>query len=85
MKRFFQNKGKRVLSAFLCALMAISALPMSAFAWTSEEGKSCASSFGDYYVGSDGEYYRSKSSYSFKPVSSLEGFLCVGVKLPRRC
>ena len=65
MKRFFQNKGKRVLSAFLCALMAISALPMSAFAWTSEEGKSCASSFGDYYVGSDGEYYRSKSSYSF--------------------
>ena len=40
-------------------------MPMSAFAWTSEEGVSCTSSFGDYYVGSDGGYYRSKSSYSF--------------------
>ena len=45
--------------------MMITALPMSAFAWTSEEGKSCTSSFGDYYVGSDGEYYRSKATYSF--------------------
>ena len=45
--------------------MMVTALPMSAFAWTSEEGVSCTSSFGDYYVGSDGGYYRSKSSYSF--------------------
>ena len=50
-----QKKGRRILSAALCLLMMVTALPMSAFAWTSEEGKSCTSSFGDYYVGSDGE------------------------------
>ena len=64
MKTKFTKKGRRILSAALCLLM-ITALPMSAFAWTSEEGKSCTSSFGDYYVGSDGEYYRSKATYSF--------------------
>lgn len=32
-------------------------MPMSAFAWTSDEGVKCTSSFGDYYVGSDGSYY----------------------------
>lgn len=65
MKTKFTKKGRRILSAALCLLMMITALPMSAFAWTSEEGKSCISSFGDYYVGSDGEYYRSKATYSF--------------------
>ena len=65
MKTKFTKKGRRILSAALCLLMMITALPMSAFAWTSEEGKSCTSSFGDYYVGSDGKYYRSKASYSF--------------------
>ena len=65
MKTKFTKKGRRILSAALCLLMVITALPMSAFAWTSEEGKSCTSSFGDYYVGSDGEYYRSKATYSF--------------------
>ena len=65
MKTEFTKKGRRILSAALCLLMMITALPMSAFAWTSEEGKSCTSSFGDYYVGSDGEYYRSKATYSF--------------------
>ena len=65
MKTKFTKKGRRILSAALCLLMMITALPMSAFAWTSEEGKSCTSSFGDYYVGSDGEYYRSKATYSF--------------------
>ena len=62
MKTKFKKNGKRLLAAILCLVMA---LPMSAFAWTSEEGISCTSSFGDYYVGSDGGYYRSKSSYSF--------------------
>ena len=62
MKTKFTKKGRRILSAALCLLMMITALPMSAFAWTSEEGKSCTSSFGDYYVGSDGEYYRSKAT-----------------------
>lgn len=65
MKTKSTKKGRRILSAALCLLMMITALPMSAFAWTSEEGKRCTSSFGDYYVGSDGEYYRSKATYSF--------------------
>ena len=65
MKTKFKKNGKRLLASILCLVMAVMALPMSAFAWTSEEGVSCTSSFGDYYVGSDGEYYRSKSSYSF--------------------
>lgn len=65
MKTKFKKNGRRLLAAVLCLIMAVMALPMSAFAWTSEEGVSCTSSFGDYYVGSDGGYYRSKSSYSF--------------------
>ena len=65
MKTKFKKNGRRLLAAILCLVMAVMALPMSAFAWTSEEGISCTSSFGDYYVGSDGGYYRSKSSYSF--------------------
>lgn len=65
MKTKFKKNGRRILASVLCLVMAVMALPMSAFAWTSEEGVSCTSSFGEYYVGSDGEYYRSKSSYSF--------------------
>ena len=65
MKTKFKKNGGRLLASILCLVMAVMALPMSAFAWTSEEGVSCTSSFGEYYVGSDGEYYRSKSSYSF--------------------
>lgn len=64
MKTKFKLSGRRVLSALLCLLMAVTALPMSAFAWTSEEGKSCTSSFGDKYVGSDGQNYHSQSSYT---------------------
>jgi hypothetical protein len=73
MKTKFKLSGRRVLSALLCLLMAVTALPMSAFAWTSEEGKSCTSSFGDKYVGSDGENYYSKSSYSFIVYDSSGG------------
>ena len=57
MKTKFKKNGRRLLAAILCLVMAVMALPMSAFAWTSEEGVSCTSSFGDYYVGSDGGYY----------------------------
>lgn len=64
MKTKFKLSGRRILSALLCLLMAVTALPMSAFAWTSEEGKSCTSSFGDKYVGSDGQNYHSQSSYT---------------------
>ena len=55
MKSIFKKNGRRILSAMLCLLMAVTALPISVFAWTSEEGKSCTSSFGDKYVGSDGQ------------------------------
>ena len=65
MKTIFKKNGKRILSAALCLLMVLAALPMSAFAWTGGEGQNCTSSFGGYYVGSDGEYYRSKPSFSF--------------------
>ena len=50
MKTKFKKNGRRLLAAILCLVMAVMALPMSAFAWTSEEGVSCTSSFGDYYV-----------------------------------
>lgn len=59
-----KNKSnfKRIVAAFLCAVIAIGALPMSAFAWTGEEGHSCTSYFGEKYVGSDGGYYYSQST-----------------------
>lgn len=65
MKTIFKKNGKRILSAALCLLMVLAALPMSAFAWTGEEGENCTSSFGEPYVGSDGDYYYSKAPYSF--------------------
>ena len=55
MKTMFKKNGKRVLSAALCLLMAVMSLPLSAFAWTSEEGRSCTSSFGDYYANEHGD------------------------------
>ena len=65
MKTIFKKNGRRILSAALCLLMMITALPLSAFAWAGSEGQTCTSSFGDKYVGSDGENYYSKPSYSF--------------------
>lgn len=65
MKTMFKKSGRRILSAALCLLMMITALPLSAFAWTGEEGQNCTSSFGERYVGSDGGYYYSKAPYSF--------------------
>ena len=65
MKTIFKKNGRRILSAALCLLMMVTALPLSAFAWTGSEGQTCTSSFGDKYVGSDGENYYSKPSYSF--------------------
>ena len=59
-----KNKSnfKRIVAACLCAILAIGAMPMSAFAWTGYEGQSCTSYFGEKYVGSDGGYYYSKPS-----------------------
>lgn len=52
-----EKKVKCLMAAFISLLMLFGIMPMSAFAWTSEEGTTCTSSFGDYYVGSDGNYY----------------------------
>ena len=64
MKHFLKNKGKRLTAAVLSAVMCLMALPMSAFAFTAEEGKSVEAYYGSYYLGSDGEYYRS-ADYDF--------------------
>lgn len=64
MKHFLKNKGKRLTATVLSAVMCLMALPMSAFAFTAEEGKSVEAYYGSYYLGSDGEYYRS-ADYDF--------------------
>lgn len=63
MKHFLKNKGKRLIAALLCGVMSICALPLSAFAFTAEEGKTVDAYYGDRYVGSDGGYYYSPESY----------------------
>lgn len=63
MKHFLKNKGKRLIAALLCGVMCICALPLSAFAFSAEEGKTVDAFYGDRYVGSDGDYYYSPESY----------------------
>lgn len=52
MKHFLKNKGKRLTAAVLSAVMCLMALPMSAFAFTAEEGKSVEAYYytGDFYA-----------------------------------
>lgn len=57
MKNFAKSKGKRITAALLCAVMCIMSLPLSAFAFTAEEGKTVDAYYGDRYFGSDGDYY----------------------------
>ena len=57
MKHFLKNKGKRLTAAVLSAVMCLMALPMSAFAFTAEEGKTVDAYYGDRYMGADGEHY----------------------------
>ena len=64
MKHFLKTKGKRVTAAVLSAVMCLMALPMSAFAFTAEEGKSVEAYYGSHYLGSDGENYCS-ADYDF--------------------
>lgn len=58
MRKRLRSGGRRVLAAMLCLLMAMNILSLSAFAWTSEEGKRCTSLVGAELIGSDGEPYR---------------------------
>ena len=65
MKKFAKSKGKRITAALLCAVMCIMSLPLSAFAFTAEEGKTVNAYYGDKYVSADGEMYYSPSSYQY--------------------
>lgn len=57
--------GRRLLSAFLCLLTVFGLIPTSVLAFSPEEGQAVSSFYGDYYVGSDGEYYYSAPGYSY--------------------
>lgn len=61
MNVIFKFKSTRLLSAFLAVLMVVAMLPVTAFAWTAEEGTKCTSTYGDLYLGSDGNNYYSKA------------------------
>ena len=65
MKNFAKSKGKRITAALLCAVMCIMSLPLSAFAFTTEEGKTVNAYYGDKYVSADGEMYYSPSTYQY--------------------
>lgn len=65
MKNFAKTKGKRITAALLCAVMCIMSLPLSAFAFTAEEGKTVDAYYGDRYFGSDGDYYYSPESHQY--------------------
>lgn len=65
MKNFAKSKGKRITATLLCAVMCIMSLPLSAFAFTAEEGKTVNAYYGDKYVSADGEMYYSPSTYQY--------------------
>lgn len=60
-----QCKGiaKKLTALVLCLIMLFSLIPSTVFAWTSSEGVPCTTFYGDYIVGSDGQYYRSPKDY----------------------
>ena len=57
MKQVIKEKGRRLLALLLCGLTMIGIMPMTAFAFAPQEGQTVSSYNGDYYVGSDGDYY----------------------------
>lgn len=61
MNAILKSKSMRLLSALLAVLMIVAMLPTSAFAWSAEEGTKCTSTYGDKYLGSDGDNYYSKA------------------------
>ena len=65
MKKIFKEKGKRLLALFLSILTVVGIMPTTVFAFSPSEGQKVSSYYGDYYVGSDGQYYYSADSYSY--------------------
>ena len=61
MNAILKSKSMRLLSALLAVLMIVAMLPTTAFAWSAEEGTKCTSTYGDLYLGSDGDNYYSKA------------------------
>ena len=57
MKQVIKENGRRLLALLLCGLTMIGIMPMTAFAFAPQEGQTVSSYNGDYYVGSDGDYY----------------------------
>ena len=51
----------RLLAGFLCLLLLVGILPVSAFA--ASEGQQASSAYGDTVIGSDGQPYYSPSGY----------------------
>jgi len=60
MNSIFKSKSMRLVSALLAVLMILAMLPSTVFAWSVEEGTKCTSTYGDKYLGSDGDYFYSK-------------------------
>lgn len=65
MKKIFKEKGKRLLALFLSILTVVGIMPTTVFAFSPSEGQKVSSYYGDYYVGSDRQYYYSSDSYSY--------------------
>lgn len=74
MNAIFKSKSTRLLSAFLAVLMVVAMLPVTAFAWTAEEGTKCTSTYGDLYLGSDGNNYYSKAGNTLF-TTTMEAFM----------
>ena len=60
MNSIFKSKSMRLVSALLAVPMILAMLPSTVFAWSVEEGTKCTSTYGDKYLGSDGDYFYSK-------------------------
>ena len=69
-----KSKSTKLLSALLAVLMIVAMLPTTAFAWSVEEGTKCTSTYGDHYVGSDGEmFYSNDKNYGYTCISTQNG------------
>lgn len=80
MNAIFKSKSTRLLSAFLAVLMVVAMLPVTAFAWTAEEGTKCTSTYGDLYLGSDGNNYYSKAGNRILEDNNSTRMICNRVK-----